>query len=500
MHVTLLQATLLIFITLRVCVSPTSAFAMPPLRLADVIANSAPDAQGTRIAADTVVAIHSNIHSLNIAPAAIQTYEFTSDLIEHVNLGGVFESKLPVTSAANERLFNLTGTKQKQSFLIDAPRLRSEVEYEPRPFEFVGELRVRRNQNPIPDEALGYGLKSKLIADVGTINHRILMRYVSGLLGLIDPNNLDLLREQRSHDAATLDEFASTFPNAYDLTNRYLDYQPNIKTLEVESKRINHVATVATLKVDKLKKRYPALSQWIERLLTMGLQLDITQRLPSGHTIVRWRINFDTRSFVQELYTFEGKLVPFDDHAKLDLANGVDLANINSINTTSLVNYNLDVLGLKISGRNIVVDASYQDGPIASFVTRVKELPTPSIEGRFLGVLPSWAIDMTIPGNMEDYARRFCQGTLAANSNEGSFSLLRIDTTKPTTLVEAKGGTEIVDNFFLKTGLRIIQSYLWPEPDVIHDAWRLSSAYVNALNMDLQKLVATQTRVSSLVH
>lgn len=495
-----LQRLILIATTIEFLCGTLAASAQSTLRLPDLIAQAAPDAQGTRIAADTISAIHTNIHGLNIAPAAIQTYEFTSELIEHVHLGGVFESELPLKSGRDERSFSMRGNRDRQSFVLDAPRQRLHQLPLPLPFEFAGELRIRRNQNPIPDEALGYGLKSQLIADIGTINHRILLRYLGGLLKMIDPSNLDRLRLQHSNDAAALQEFLSTFPSAYDLTNRYLDFQPNIKTIQIGSQRINHVAMTAHLKVDKLQKRYPALSQWIERLLTMQLELDLTQRLSSGLNMARWRIDFNTRSLTQEFYTLDGKLIAFTDQFHPDLNQAIDLTNLQNLQSTSVINYRLAVLGLKIISRETVVAADYQDGSTATFRTRIKALSTPAIDGRLLGILPSWAIDLTIPGNMEDYARRFCQGTLAANGNEGSFAVVNIDTTKATTRVEASGGTEIVDNFFLKIGLRIIQSYLWPEPDVIHDAWRLSSAYVHALNSDLQNLLATQTTMSSISH
>ena len=127
-------------------------------------------------------------------------------------------------------------------------------------------------------------------------------------------------------------------------------------------------------------------------------------------------------------------------------------------------------------------------------------MPPPKIEGRLLGMLPEWAIDLTIPGTIQGHARTFSEGMLRANRGEGSFLAAKIDTQTTNAKLDVRLGTEIIDNFMLRVGMRIAQSYLWPDPEVIKDAWKLATDGVTALDSDMQRLLTHDQVVSKIGH
>jgi hypothetical protein len=475
------------------------AFGLAPLRGVDVLRESAKEGKGLLIGAETVAAIHANIRGLRISPNALATYQYASDVIEHIDLGQVFESKLPVKVGPNERLFSLTGRHVEERFVIDAPR-QSLAELKPtEPFEFSTELRVLRNRNPLPEEELGYGLKPAVDANSGDLNHRILLGLTGGVLRLLSPANLELLRGERSHDEAVMDELAETLPDFNRLLTRLVDIRPSIVTEMAAGGKVSHLKTSVILRVEKLRPRYPALADYLERLLSIEIDAKIVQRLTSGKNVAVIDLHTKTRSLRVEYYTKDGKLVPFDDEKELSEAEAIDMATLQSLQTDSIASFDVSVLGLRIIAKDIVMRTSYRDSAIAVFDSRLTAIPTPKIEGRLLGILPGWAIDLTIPGTIEGYARTFCQGILRANRGQGTYAHLAVDTKGPKTRLAMKGGTEIIDNFFLGVGLRIVQSYVWPEPDVIEDGWKLLGAHVAALDKDLQRLLA-RTTPTKLVH
>lgn len=470
------------------------------IRGIDIVRDAAPDGRGIIVGSETISAIYSNALRLKLTPTAMETYRYGSDVIEGVDLNHVFKSDFSVKTAPNERLFSITGRSRGEHYVVDAPKLPISKLAPLSPFEFASELRFLRNDNPLPNESLGFGVKPTLMISSGAMNHRYGLRVAGGILKMLSPNNLDQLRAGRTQNEAVLAELSSTLSEFYRFLTRFLKIHHQIDMIKFDNENVSRVESTVTIEPRLLASELPALSDYLERILKLDLHLEVETRLPSGQMLSVLKLDTKTRSMVLTCYTRDGKLIPFDRQARLNPKLSVDIATLENLEVSTVSTFSLKVLGLKIDSQDTVVTSKFQDGAVASLKTRLTALATPKIEGRLLGLLPEWAIDFTIPGTIQGHAHTFSQGMLKANNNEGSFVTMVVDTRTVNTNIEVQAGTEIIDNFMLRIGMRIAQSYLWPNPSVIQDGWKLVTDGIAALDNDLKRLAAQTQAMSRLAH
>lgn len=472
---------------------PSQAETPLSIRGIDVLREAAPHARGIFVGAEAIAAIQSNIRRFELSPKAIATYRYGSDVIEGVDLERVFESKFPLKLAPEARSFTITGRQVGSRFLVDAPRLPMTRLAPLKPYEFASELRFIRNKDPLPGEALGFGIKPALTAKATVINHRYLLRIAGGILTMMSQQNLEQLRNGRSGGETMLGELQSTLPEVYRLLTKVFKLEPQIDVQKVSGGDITQVKATATVQISALTASYQALADYLQRFFSIDFRLEVENRLPSDLLLGVFTFDTKAKTFGLEYYTSNGKLIAFDQSRKLYPEIMVDPSNLKQLTVTSVSKFRLVVLGLKIQNDGVTVRSDFKDAPIATLDSRLIAMPPPKIQGRLLGVMPEWMVDWSIPGTIQGHAKTFSEGMLRANGGEGSSMTARIDTQTSDTELDIRLATEIIDNFILRIGMRIAQSYLWPNPEVIQDAWKLATDAVAALDQDMRRLL-TQAR------
>jgi len=227
------------------------------------------------------------------------------------------------------------------------------------------------------------------------------------------------------------------------------------------------------------------------------LTVHVRVMAPNGMKLAALALDSSSRSLTIQGFNRDGKLVPVDTKGAPHPEAGVDPETITVWDDLVHIDASGSVLGLTFKEEGLTIAGRYRDGPVASLATKFTKLPPPRIEGRALGIFPVWAIDLTIPGSIEEYARSFTQGMMVGSRGKGTYGAVLIDTTRPgQTMLTSEGSTELVDNFFINFGLRVAQKYIWPDKSVVTEAWDLTQVAIAALSKDMARMQAAEAAVS----
>ena len=371
--------------------------------------------------------------------------------------------------------------------------------------DFAAELRLSDDANPLPNEDRGFGLSFRFKANLGEHSHRNIMRGVAGFLRMVSPENLRYLPKDpgvqfpSELDARMMTEIRNTMPETYLLVRKYVKVTPNMQVVKMSDGREHTVSdTSIVIMAEQITADYPELGEYVERLMTsLDLKILLRYQLPDGLNLARVDVVTKNQSVEFHFKTRDGLVIPTDNHGNPHPESAINLDNLRFHEGRIVVDAVAHVLGLTISANDVVTSVKFEDGAIARQKLKLESLPTPKVEGRALWILPTWAIDLSIPGSLDGLLSRFTQGFLHGHQGAGTYSELIVDTTEPkVTKLAAVSSTEFLDNFFNNFGMRVAQSYIWPDEYVLADAWNLSKKLTRTIALDLGKLKQSSSSVA----
>ena len=485
--------------TITFLVAAAPAFAgESSYRGVDVWRDLRADHQGIAAAFFGITKVAHAARSIKVSPAAKQAYEFADDVIEHVDFAKVLDAPMNSPLPGDWRAFNLRGTTQSGAYVIDYVRQPLSA-LEPVQFlDFGADFTVRADAKPLPnaDEGFGIGFHAKF--NTNQFSHRTLARLVHGGLRVIDPDNLPQLSRPKAastpaiFDAIAWDELAQTLPQSAALALRYAKVRLGLTPQSAATATaVTDIHQVMTLKLEALTARHPVLGAFIERLSSkFDLFAAASFKLKSGLTLMRAKFDLTSLTVAFTAKTAAGKLIPYDDKGVSYPEQAIDLVELNELEGVIHGEVRGKVLGLSFAAKGIELVTIYHDGEVASLTMKLSKMPVPTIKGYALGIFPTWAIDLTMPGgSLEACMTTLTQGALRGSRGEGTYGVVTVDSKRVEDVrVAASVSTEMIDHFYLKFGLRVVQSYLWPDEDVIADLWRVNQELDDALEQDIGKL------------
>ncbi|MCX6106540.1 MAG: hypothetical protein NTY08_11990 [Proteobacteria bacterium] len=509
-----MRKTRLIFIWLGACgiflVTAGSNAAEYVYRYSDAARDSRADGQGVTVLAHAFHQIHDNMRTLVMTKGAHKAYDFFDDVIQSVNFERFLDNPLALPLPDGSRALVLKGARADGHYVVDYERAQIDG-FAPHQFlAFGAEIRMREDKDPIPEVKRGFGIDADIKVNSASLSHVTLARSVSGVLRVLAPENITKLPTNSPNQALTpldqklMTEFHDAFPIMSATFERYVSAIPfaSITRRGIGGKSYTEIASRFVLKIDEFKADYPELGDYVESLMdSFELQISTNYELPDGKRLAHVELDSASRSFVVKFLTSDGAVVPTDAKGIPHPEEALNPELVKHHRGQLVTNVTGHVLGLTFKAGGIVASNEFDDGVIAKASAKITTLPVPTIEGRALGIFPTWAIDLTIPRSLEEYNRLFTQGLLYGSRGRGSYVETVIDTSQANaTQVDTKIGTELVDNFFINFGMRVAQSYLWPAPDVLADVRKLSERIAGNLAEDFQKMSSLPTLNGSLAH
>ncbi len=475
----------------------------PVYRGADLFRDLAENRTGIPVMAKASRILVQKSQSLKLTKSAIEVYEFADSIIQGVDLSEMLTTPLAVTLPDKWRALSLHGEDHGKNFIVDYHKGTIDHLTPASLADFGFEFRIREDQIKLPQNEDGYGIMLRSKLNMGELSHRTFLRLLSGMLRIMAPENvatLPAVHANETLDGRGLNEAHATIPAVMTLVDRYSTIHPGmqLKTFASDQRPYNSFSTKLVGNFDHLEEDYPHLGAFLENITSLfDLTVQMRFLAPNGMKLVTVAVDSSSRSLTIQGLDRDGRLVPVDAKGLPHPEASVDPEKVTVWDDVIEVDASGSVLGLTFKEQGVTIAGRFRDGPVATIASKFTKIPQPSIEGRALGIFPIWAIDLTIPGSIEEYARSFTQGMMVGSRGKGTYAAGAIDTTKPgQTAVLSEGSTELVDNFFINFGLRVAQKYIWPNKPVVSEAWDLSQVMVAALAKDLAKLQAAEGQVA----
>jgi hypothetical protein len=285
--------------------------------------------------------------------------------------------------------------------------------------------------------------------------------------------------------------FREGFPRTYEHL-RELYQVEDVLVYDPDEDGYKQVHFVISVRRDVAKEKHPAVADW---LLGMGplitARLDVTDE--KGRTVATIRFSTKDLALTLDCFVANGKICPVEN-GKVLVAEGYDVETVAHAQHKDRWTFDLDANGIVTEVHDLVVKVDYtrtQDGMEARFV--MDQEPKVRVHGSAYGVIPTWAIDVFIPGNIEELTREFLRVVTRGNEGKGTVIDLSERSGKNGANVAVLDfQQEALNSTLVRIGFKIARRKLIPPQDAVDDLSEYLKKGHAAFEADFDAFVADQ--------
>lgn len=234
------------------------------------------------------------------------------------------------------------------------------------------------------------------------------------------PHLLEVLeREARSKAADGADPLLGLLRREMPATTAALERHLTIRggVAWSEPEAALHVRPRILLRRDALAADHPAFAAWIERI-GGAVRSETALAVPGGAPILRWRWDGLERGLSIDLLARDGSLLPMGslpDAAR----EPVDFGAPSELTMTT--SGSMELFGLRTTVSGVDADVRMDPRhPAPSLRLALAGLPDDvTVEGRLFGILPSYFLDLLMPGTLGTSIRRSMETSFLGRDGEG---------------------------------------------------------------------------------
>ncbi len=325
--------------------------------------------------------------------------------------------------------------------------------------------------------------------------HRNAMRFVEGLLRVIDPDNIHSLKSPESSlypeidgiSRKVINEFYRSFPGVSELFNRYSVIRSFLDIRNHRGIPYTRLAFRYGYRIKNIKQEYPELGKSLVNI--EGLyRITMAVKNSTNHTIMV--IVFDSRedALSLTLNTRRGRIIPFDDAGNPVFSEEIVLTSLRDYTYRAVYDMVHEVHGLKFTTDSMVVAFRYRDMPgRGSWTMKLEEVSKTRITGSYYHIIPGWMIDLFIPNNMEQLIYDVSRVMLKANDGAGSLISFEWDTRDAAEVkLHFSAISEFMDNYFVKYGLRVWSRKVLANDLFTREVKELRAKFLDAFRADMK--------------
>jgi hypothetical protein len=287
---------------------------------------------------------------------------------------------------------------------------------------------------------------------------------------------------------AYMDQYTDGLPRFTKIGTKYF----KIISLFEKSAKISEPVSFISLKMGlnnvAMARDYPELNAYLESLRDV-LHSKFEIRDMENRLLMKGSIDSSTQISSLQFYTSDGKLIPQNSDKTMAMSAAVDIADGVNRNYTVFAQSTVDILGLKMdTGRTQILVKTNFNGGSYEASSKIIKITDPKVTGRMFYVLPTWFIDVTIPGDIQERVNRFAKVLSNPKVGRGAEGVLRVPPTQPR-LALVSGHAELLDNNVLRLGMKVGVDTLIPNEAAQRDIKRIDEVLSAALMADLRALV-----------
>ncbi len=437
--------------------------------------------------------------------AAEEFHGYLSKSIEKFDFKDLYNSKYMRHSANGYKSVTYTGLNSQNGFIVDL----IDGSFEKIPIKGFGdfgvELSLRKNESF--SVATGSYAKSnsysgdlKLDENFGAFSHEKGTIFLGSLLSLIEMDNLDKINLPTSktfpnlknpENRKILDLLLADLPSVSRFLNQYFEADSLLKDVNKNGKRVTMFILNGRINNRYVQNHYPYLAGYLDDISELG-NIRMIFYNSSGNRILEINLESNTLLLYCKFYTASGKIIPYstnDGKEELDFTEAFSLQTLSLYNFKISISFQATIYGLNFENKDISINGVYTNKPEeGNIYFALKEFPKTSVSGGFSYIVPAWAIDLVIPGNMEELINHFTTVLVHANQEKGSF--LKLSWKKKTSNwhFSLRSESEFVDNFFIRFGLKIFNYKIRPSKEAGEELSRFLVQIFELTKKDILKL------------
>jgi hypothetical protein len=246
-----------------------------------------------------------------------------------------------------------------------------------------------------------------------------------------------------------------------------------------------HVRAVLHADPQHMKEHYPELASYLQHLDRL-VEADLRWLDVHGRTFALLHLDSRHLSARLELVEKDGLLVPSRGSTVL-LDEPIE-ASPGVFPYSVRVSASVHLFGVRSQVRAVRLDFEHERTERGMALRgRMQQLPTVTVSGAALGIIPTGVIDAFIPGDIQGLIEKSLQTACQGNDGKGIELNARFDG-QPSTSATITGALafEAIDNFLVKLGVGYFTEHVLPNDDVRADIKRLTSDIHSAFSADLE--------------
>jgi len=485
------QITLYIFIILL--------FQMPPIICAydftDALKNITPNKQGVNDGIEFLKTLRKMLVTHQSEPEVSEFLAFWYSSVQQFNFYQLYNSPFlkPIDNGFRTVVFQ--GYHQLNHFQLALPSETGEKIPVSKLGDFKVSFGLKQNNTCITGDRSYSGYMDTHIA-LKQFSHKTLAAMLEGLITVVDPNNLASLNPKESdrfeeiggYSRKSIDVFDETYPRFQKFIDKYFILHSAMEKKNYQYVPFTHFKLIMAFDFKNLKKDFPHLSYQLKRLESL-FQFKLSFRNKNGNHIMDIFIDSQDTFLYLDYYTHQGMVIPFTPEGTPVFEEAFYPTKVTDYNFYMNVDIFFNIYGIKFRTENIRIDCDYQSRKkYGKIIFKLKEIPNTKVSGRAYHIVPTWFIDIMIPGNIDQLIDNFCKVLLSANNSEGSYLRLLWDMRKPNeTFLNLHASSEFIDNFFILFGFQIWHEKFKMSDEAASDLNQLNVRGLEALILDLSR-------------
>jgi hypothetical protein len=285
--------------------------------------------------------------------------------------------------------------------------------------------------------------------------------------------------------------FRESFPRVYDHL-RELYRTDDVLVYDPDQEDWKQVHLVLSLRQDAAEQKYPAIWKWLTGLgpLASG-RLEITDE--QNRVVATMRFSSKDLGVTLDAFLAHGKICPVENGRVL-VNEGIDPETTTRAHHRDRWSMDFDVNGIVTEVRDLAFKVDYEktrEGMRARIVC--DEEPKVRVHGSAFGLIPTWAIDIVLPGNMEELTKSFLR--VMTRGNDGKGVVIELSERRGASggnVATADMTAEGLNNFLVRLGFKIARRKIIPSDDAVDEIAAFLRGGHDAFVSDLDAFAAAK--------
>jgi hypothetical protein len=434
---------------------------------------------------------------------AEEFHEFLSNSFENFDFKALFNSKYMEKTGEDSRWVTYSGKYNPNYYYISLINIPFETIPNPDFGDYSAYFGLKRKesssyQSPTYPKLPSYLMNLKVNSNFGNISHETGSLLLEQLLRVIDPTNLKDMESGESkrypklkkpNERKIIYQLEKDFPKLLQFLNSYTT-SSSLLAQEAENNAYTKMQFAGELNQKTIRVKYPYLGDYLDNLKDLGwIKLELI--LPTGQKILEAGLSSEKLQLTAKLFTKNGKIIPYTISGKLenlDFKNEIALTTVNKLDYKINIQFHGNIFGLEFDSKSILLNAVYTKKPNEGKIKiQFSKFDKIHVSGGFSYVIPVWLINFVIPGNLEDLANHFAFVVQKANAGKGSVAEFTWTNKNKNWEFNSELNTEIIDNFFIRFGLRIWNNKFLPTTEAREELGKFIYKAIDSLIQDFPK-------------